>query len=149
MRFIHMKKFLQAIFFIMGLLCLGTGYQLPAYAEPCPGRNAADDFACIQSKLAALELEMDALIKKSVEDYKSMWGKEAVTEGQTRILDAQKAWLQYRNSHCFFGYYSNAISHPRSQEQTYLVCEISKTQERIKEIQKLYLHESPHADGEP
>ena len=65
-------------------------------------------------------------------------GKIADKEIKDRINLAQNGWLQYRENHCSFDYYSKAETHPPSQSLRIIMCQVRMTHDRLDEIKQTY-----------
>ena len=106
--------------------------------------NGMDMYSCSKKKLKEKEREMDALIKKAVINYSNFEGSGATEENRNRIIASQQAWKKYRDEHCLFGYYERSPIHAPSQDAAIEGCRLSKTEDRIREIQQSYLPPYEH-----
>jgi len=139
-------SFFKFIFFVAFAFYISTS-AFASEASPtkspisdCSAGGALDMYFCFDKQLEILEDQISDLLIEVENSINSSWGDDANIEIKKRVRESQKAWLEYRDAHCEFYYYTKAPSHPPSQSLSMTVCKYRKTEARLKEIKENYLN---------
>ncbi len=118
-----------------------TADEMPQINE-CNTYTPLKDALCIGEQLSKLDKYIVEIIKKTKKDIRSEWGDLANEEIAAKLDLSQKSWESYRDTQCSLNYYSKASSHSPSEDEKIARCKLSKTMERVLEIQNLQKNRS-------
>lgn len=109
-------------------------------SHDCRFGGASEQASCLKTVLEDLDRELETELRAAISEQENMWGELATRQQIAKIESAHKAWIGYRQNHCWFDYVKAQSVNVSSRQLENLYCDVVKTLYRMEEIRVDYHH---------
>jgi len=111
-----------------------------AVSDPCESTSGLGQQECAQKKNEIADKKLNAIYKallKKLSEVEVVEGGETGISPKKKLIQAQRAWIKFRNANCeFVGNLSGGVHTWKSVHEGF--CFTEMTEERTKELQKYF-----------
>lgn len=92
----------------------------------CRSGGASDQARCLKTVLEDLDRELETEMRAATSEQENMWGDLARRQQVAKIESAHKAWIDYRQNHCWFDYVKAQAVMPHRGKPTISIAKSSR-----------------------